>query len=133
MSIVLTRSYGELEFDEFLPDQITAIDVSLQYLNLIVLAGLSVTCLYLVVTLASWWWRLRGNETPLRPFVLGVCFFKFSIAYWAGYAVWQNIAYNMTLPLGTLPARILALIAGVILAKVTTNYYQSSRPDRSLF
>lgn len=122
-----------MEFDEFLPDQITAIDVSLQEVNLIVAAVTNAASLYLVIVLAWWWFRLRVTRTHLRPFVFGVWLAKLSIWFWSLTGLVQIVALNMTQPLLTLPARVGMMIAVVIMVWVTTKYYQTPWSDHSLF
>jgi hypothetical protein len=122
-----------LEFDEFLPDQLTAIDLPLQEINLIVAAITNFACLYLVIVLAWWWFRLRVTRTYFRPFIFGVWLAKLSIWFWSLTGLFQIVVLNMTQPLLTLPARIGMMIAVVIMVWVTTHYYAASRPDGSLF
>lgn len=122
-----------MEFDEFLPDTLTAIDLPLQEMNLVVAAITCAASLYLVVVLASWWWRLRVSHTHLRLFVLGVWIAKLSILFWSVTGIAQIVVFNMTQPLLTLPARVGMMIAVCVMVWVTTRYYQNTRPDRSLF
>ncbi len=133
MSNGLTRSFVELEPYEYLPDEITSIDVPLQELNLLIAVVTCAACLYLVAVLLSWWFRLRTLKTHLRPFIFGVWLAKLSILLWSATGVIQIVVYDMTQPLITLPSRIGVMIAFCIMVWVTTRYYQSTSPTKSLF
>ncbi len=110
---------------EYLPDEITDIDVPLQELNLLIACITCGACLYLVIALACWWFRLHDTHTPLRQFIFGVWLAKLGVWFWSVTGIVQIVVFDMTQPLITLPSRIGMMIAVIIMAWVTTKYYRS--------
>lgn len=122
-----------MEFEEWLPPEPAGLDVPLQELNLIVAAITNAGSLYLVVVLASWWFRLRFTRTHLRSFVAGVWLAKLAIWFWSATGIFQIVVNDMTQPLLTLPSRICMMIAVCVMVWVTTKYYQHIGTGRPLF
>jgi hypothetical protein len=123
MSGGLKGSYEKLEY-EYLPPDSTAIDVSMQEINLLIAALTFLGSASVVVIMAWWLIRLRDTETHFRPFVLAVAIAKSAVAFWSGTGIVQILAFDMTQPILTLPARILMMIAVLIQIVVAMRYYR---------
>jgi hypothetical protein len=97
-----------------------SVNMMMEYVNFIIAALTNIGCVYIVVSLSYWLWKLRCSDTNMRPLLLGIIFAKVALWLWSATAMLQIVALGGSLPAITLPSRVLILAAVITHVHVTT-------------
>jgi hypothetical protein len=108
---------------EYLTGPTAAAETGMQDLNLLIAAITVVASFYTTVVMVWWFFRLKYFKTNLRPLILAIALAKSALCFWSATGVFQILFYDMNLPLISLPARLLFMVAAVLQSIVTMHYY----------
>lgn len=93
-----------------------------QWLNLGIATVTNLGAAYLFVVMFHWVWRLKGVETPFRPWIFSVGLAKFALWFWTFMNILNIVWMKEDQPLITLLPRVFFLIVVLIQIRVTTLY-----------
>jgi hypothetical protein len=96
-----------------------AIDSALDMADLTISSVTAIACIYIVIVMSYWWWKLRVSATNLRALILGIALAKFAIGYWTILQIQNIIFYNVDLPNWSLTPRLLIMVAALMQVWVT--------------
>lgn len=96
-----------------------AVDYALDMVDLTISSITSIACIYIVIVMSYWWWKLRVSATNLRALILGIALAKFAIGYWTFMQIKYIVFDGVDLPNWSLTPRLLIMIAALMQVWVT--------------